>query len=248
MLSKNKNAVHILEQNIDNIDFYSLQFNTNPKAISILEKYISSRHIHIPIQKDDKFWVYLGTRTHLINIIEKNLDKINWYYLISNENAIHILEKNLDKVDFKFFSRNKKAIHILEKNLHRVDWYSLSQNTSAIHILEKNIDKIRWDALSQNKNAIHILEKNQDKINWENLSQNNKALSILSQPHNIDKINWYNLSKNLGLFDLDYLEMSKHRTKIIEPELLAKALHPSRVSKWLEYHIDQGYDICNFEY
>jgi len=42
--------------------------------------------------------------------------------------------------------------------------------------------------------------------------------------------------------------MSKERTKIIEYELMIKALHPSKVNKWLEYHIKNGGDICDFEY
>ena len=51
-----------------------------------------------------------------------------------------------------------------------------------------------------------------------------------------------------NLFELDYLDMSKERTKIIEQELMTKALHPSTVSKWLDYHIENGGDICDFEY
>ena len=42
--------------------------------------------------------------------------------------------------------------------------------------------------------------------------------------------------------------MSKERTKIIEQELMTKALHPYTVSKWLDYHIENGGDICDFEY
>ena len=42
--------------------------------------------------------------------------------------------------------------------------------------------------------------------------------------------------------------MSKQRTKIIEKELIAKALHPSRISKWLNYHLENGKDISDFEY
>ena len=42
--------------------------------------------------------------------------------------------------------------------------------------------------------------------------------------------------------------MSKEKTKIIEQELISKALHPSRISKWLEYHIENGGTTWNFEY
>jgi len=47
---------------------------------------------------------------------------------------------------------------------------------------------------------------------------------------------------------LDYLAMSKVRTKIIEKELIIKALHPSRISKWLDYHLANGENIYDFEY
>ena len=85
-----------------------------------------------------------------------------------------------------------------------------------------------------------------NKIDWWNLSKNPNAIPLLKQ--NIDKIDWEALSQNPNLFELDYLAMSKERTKIIEKELMIKALHPSRVSKWLDYYIENGGDICDFEY
>ena len=42
--------------------------------------------------------------------------------------------------------------------------------------------------------------------------------------------------------------MSRQRVKLIESELISKALHPSRISKWLDYHIENGKDISDFEY
>ena len=53
---------------------------------------------------------------------------------------------------------------------------------------------------------------------------------------NISKINWVNISKNPGLFELDYIAMSQQRTKIIKSELIEKALHPDRISGWLDYN------------
>ena len=38
MLSTNKNAIHILEKNIDKIDYDSLVLNKNPEVIPILDK------------------------------------------------------------------------------------------------------------------------------------------------------------------------------------------------------------------
>ena len=47
--------------------------------------------------------------------------------------------------------------------------------------------------------------------------------------------------------DLDYQELSKDRSKIIYSELLQKALHPSRVSKWLDHHCENGGNPEDFE-
>ena len=87
---------------------------------------------------------------------------------------------------------------------------------------------------------------NNDKINWIALSRNSNDIHLLEQ--NIDKINWWALSVNPNLFELDYLAMSKEKNKIIKYELMTKALHPSRISKWLEYHIENGGTTWNFEY
>ena len=103
-----------------------------------------------------------------------------------------------------------------------------------------------WWFISENPNAIHFLKQNPNKIDWSYLSENPNAIPLLEQ--NIDKINWWALSVNPNLFEFDYLAMSKERTKIIEQELISKALHPYRINKWLDYHIENGGDICNFEF
>jgi hypothetical protein len=110
------------------------------------------------------------------------------------------------------------------------------------------MDKVYWYLLSSNPNAIPILEQNHNNIHWDTFSANPNALPMLSQPQHSHKIDWKYLSKNPGLFEIDYIAMSKQRTQLIERELIAKALHPSRVSKWLDYHLENGYDIYDFDY
>jgi hypothetical protein len=56
------------------------------------------------------------------------------------------------------------------------------------------------------------------------------------------------LIENPSLFDLDYIAMAKNKSKIIYNELIEKALAPTRVSKHLYYHLDQGYNIVDFDY
>jgi hypothetical protein len=86
-------------------------------------------------------------------------------------------------------------------------------------LLVQNPDKINWeinwDLLSGNPNAISLIEKNQDKIYWSSLSQ------------------------NPGIFESDYQEMSKDRTKIIYQELMQRALHPSRVLQWIYDEVEK---------
>jgi len=118
----------------------------------------------------------------------------------------------------------------------RFNWLSSNPNVEAIQILEQNQDKIDWEFLSLNPNAIQLLEQNQDKIDWIALSFNPNAIQLLEQ--NQDKIQWTNLFTNPNIFEHDYLSMSKERTKIIYQELIQKALHPSRVLKWIEVGIE----------
>jgi hypothetical protein len=47
-----------------------------------------------------------------------------------------------------------------------------------------------------------------------------------------------------GIFEPDYQEMSKDRTKIIYQELMTRALHPSRVLQWI--HEENEEDDCEF--
>jgi hypothetical protein len=51
---------------------------------------------------------------------------------------------------------------------------------------------------------------------------------------------------NKSVFDLDYKAMSNFNTNIIYSELLAKALHPSKIEKWLDYYIANGGNLYDF--
>ena len=102
-LSKNKAAIHILEKNLDKVDWWGL-LSGNEAAIHILEKNL-----------DKVNWWILSMNRAAIYILEHNLDKVDWCNLSYNEAAIPILEKNLDKVNWHALSRNKAAIHLLAK-------------------------------------------------------------------------------------------------------------------------------------
>jgi hypothetical protein len=50
-----------------------------------------------------------------------------------------------------------------------------------------------------------------------------------------------------AVYELDYKAMSKVRSKLLYIELMEKALHPSRVRKWLDYHCENGGEVDDFE-
>lgn len=125
----------------------------------------------------DYCWQHLGENLHpeISKIIEDNQDKACWHHGLpfkTDEQMIQLIEKNLDKIHWAGLSSNPAAIHILKANLNKICWSNLSYNLAAIHLLEANPDKINWTGLSANSAAIHLLEANQDKIDWQQLSKN----------------------------------------------------------------------------
>ena len=92
-LSRNHNAIQLLEQNQDKIDWDWI--STNPNAIHLLE------------QNPDKInWILLSENRNAIHLLEQNPDKICWFNISKNPNAIHIFEQNLHKIDWNWISYN----------------------------------------------------------------------------------------------------------------------------------------------
>ena len=148
-----------------------------------------------------------------------NQDKIDWKRLSRNPNAISLLLLNQDKIDWMELSRNRNAISILALNEDKINWYNLSENPKAIRILQKNLDKIDWFGLSGNHNALSILSLNQDKINFKQFAQNSSIIEFEYEKSDYDNM--------------------KDRCNIYKKELIEKALHPSRIKKYL----DQGMSL-----
>ena len=226
-LSSNENAIEILKQYPEYIDWDGLSSNSN--AIDLLEQ--CPERIN---------WDYLSLNPNAIHLLEKNLKKVCWRNLSSNHNAIDILKRYPDNIEWYNFLRNPNIIEydytnscyklldfinpnkiiwsqlchnpnpnvisILEANLDKVNssrencWCSISENPNAIKLLEKYPEKIAWNWLSRNYNAIHLLEANIEKVNWLVLSCNQNAIHLLES--NIEKVNWENLSRNPNAIDI----------------------------------------------
>jgi len=237
-LSRNKNAVQLLEQNplhYDKIGWGNLSVNKSPRAIRLLEQNL-----------DKVDWSYLSMNPEAVDMLERHQDKIDWNELSGNPNpkaiqllenyvknhperpeysrevwdilsgnpaAIHILEANPSKIDWHWFSENPKGIRLIEENLDKVNWFELSMNPEAIRIMEKNLDKVRWTTAVWNRNPeiIRFLEQHLDKINLENWSDLNfhpDAIPLLEK--NPDKIDFSNLSENENALHI----LEKNRDKI----------------------------------
>ena len=146
----NDNALKLLEQNQEKIDWNWLSFNSNDIALKLLKK-----------QNQEKInWDSLSLNTNdiALKLLQQNPMKINWKYLACNPNDI--------------------ALKLLQQNPENIDWRSLSENSNdmALKLLQDNPEKINWVWLSKNSNdnALKLLQQNPDKIDWDSLSRNPK--------------------------------------------------------------------------
>jgi len=251
--SSNPAVMAFLETHPDKIQWNQLSQNTCSDAIKILEK-----------NQDKINWLVLSSNPSAMQLINNNLDKVYWTSLCLNTNpeVISILEQNLDKIDFSYLSSNPNAIHILEQNLDKINVYKLSENPNAMDILMKHPELIDDTLIMTNPSALSYLEPLVVNNNHHNVyyiaTYNSNAFQFIekmlekkfiSNNNILDIHNKLIVNDSLeSLFDLDYQAMSKARTKLLEYELMAKALHPSRVSKWVDYHYDNGGTAADFEY
>ena len=130
-LSENINAIALLEQFPEKINYVCL--SSNPNAIHLLE------------QNMDKIdWSMLSMNPNAIHILEQNIDKIDWYRLSLNQNTIHLLEKNIDKIVWHMLSENP--------SIFEYDWVAMRNRMKLIEeelvanrFHPKNMDKfVSW--------------------------------------------------------------------------------------------------------
>ena len=93
-LSRNPNAIHLLEQNMNKIYWFLLSVNSN--AIHLLEK-----------NMDKIDWYDLSQNPNAIHLLEKNIYKINWDYLSRNPNIF--------TYDYNKMKKNRISSGIIEE-------------------------------------------------------------------------------------------------------------------------------------
>ena len=223
-LSSNPEAIEILEENINKIDWYYILKNPaalhlikgNEDKIQNIETFFENSNSEIVEYLYEIFGNTIDwKRTKSINklienpaaikIIEANIEKINPKILCYNPAAIHLINlADETKLSMLGLCENYEAINIIEQPNMQVTYLSLCANVNpkAIKIVKKNISKIKgimWEILCSNPAAMNIIKENINKLPyslqyWKELCENPEAIDILEQ--NSDKIIWKSLSKN----------------------------------------------------
>ena len=82
-----------------------------------------------------------------------------------------------------------------------------------------------------------MLKANPRKINWRQLCRNPNPEAIEMLKAHPENIEWNMISCNPNIFVYDYEKIAK-RIWLFNEELIAKALHPKRIAKWLDHGMD----------
>ena len=136
---RNKYAVKMIENKIDNIepdDLYYIASNIN--AIHIIENNMNNIHNNNTMHQLCKN----ENAIHIIEKLDTN--NINWYNLCSNKNAIPIIRKNMDKIiwDALCMNTSKEAMEMLENNMDKIIYMMLSMNPSIFEVDIKETTKL----------------------------------------------------------------------------------------------------------
>lgn len=101
-------------------------------------------HLKLPdwFEKDKLCWINLSRNPNAIDLLRKNIDKINYYSLCDNPNSVDIFceqpEQLCRDLDWGEIVFNKHFVDILtniENFDKRIDWISLMMNETAIDLL-----------------------------------------------------------------------------------------------------------------
>jgi len=189
---------------------YWLRLSTNPATMHIMNDpkyypYIDWRGIvynknALELVKNNlhmiyKRWAFICGSPYLIDIIEKNMNKVNWCWLSYNYNAIHILEKNIEKINVNNLRLNKNGFQLLLRINHNFNNNNLYNNNiiyKYFNYCEQN--NIQFTLINQ------LSEYGYTEKHMEFLKHNN---------------NYNNLSKNPNIFEYDYKRMRETRQALL---------------------------------
>ena len=210
-VSMNEKAIDVLYANMDKIDYATLCFNKNPRAIKLIEANL-----------DKVYWKFLSCNPKAISILLNNLDKIDWSNFSGNSasEAVDMLLLNTNKIDWAEFSMNSniKAINYLKEHPDKIIWKMLccNENAEIVSIIKENMEELDtscWNRLKENYgiNDFLVIQKRE---NWSLISQHSKDIEYIKT--NLDKVEWSQLSANPNMlpiiidnpYNIDYYWLS----------------------------------------
>ena len=206
-LSANPSAIDLIRANPDKINVDML--NLNPNAL----EFISESNVN---------WYWFSSNPALFksSFVTDEL-------ILANLFKSQII-KNKSMDSYRFISRN--LLHFSRRMYYDL----ISCNPFAFNYARNYephvLHNLNYTMLSENPEAIQLLIQNSEKIYWPNFCKNPAAIDYIQC--NTDKIA-PSIWQNPGIFELDYQAMSIQRTNILLEELMATALHPSRIEYWL---------------
>jgi hypothetical protein len=242
ILSSNPRAISILKRNIGLIDWNMFSLNTSEEALDLLEQFperinfgflsenTNPRAIAILRENIDKIaWGKLSANPcdEAVDLIMENKDRID-YYLLSKNN-------------------NPRAVELLKENPEKISWYNLCRNSckEAVKLLADNPDKIFWEILcmcASQKEQVDIMRDHLHLVNWHMVSMNSSKLVFNFLEENKEKMVWYtgilneNIFETITTYDYAGIRGARHD---LHSEFHAWAGHPIRmVSKWRDWGFD----------
>jgi hypothetical protein len=158
-LSRNKNAIMILEHHTDKI--YSWDVCIDRCRILLM------RDSHAPPMGN----------LHQIHpdslvVISLSWDDINWVWLKNHPEVVDKLVTRIagnQKDAFFYLSSKPESYFIFDNYPHLIQWHGLSRNKAAIKLLLNKPDKIDWRHIYYNEKASVIMEHFPDNIVWKRL-------------------------------------------------------------------------------
>ncbi len=249
--SHNPAALAFLEKHPKKIDWHILSGNESEYAIRILEK-----------NPDKIRWHVLSANPSALDIMCDYQDKIDWWSFCKNPNprAIRIIEHNLADINIEALSSNPDAFHIISENLDKISlhWLARNPNPKVFDLFMEHPDLMEVSSFLVNPNVLPYLETHMelldDVYNLREFIHNPNCVQFFEKKlaegfifnDDMDMICMH-MFEHTSIYDLDYQAMSKIRSKLLYPELIEKAFHPSRVGKWLDYYCENGGAVDDFE-
>jgi len=171
-LSRNPDAIDIIDTYRHKIKWRDLCGNTHPRAIQILKE----NQLAKANGDDDIYWdeINMNTSTEAINFLHspENRRHIDWKIFSTNTSPLAI-EMLINK-EIEEYKLNDARFNRLNDR-QRISWENLSGNPKAISLLEK-----KWkDEKSLKLNEYKKLKSKKYIINWSEMSKNPRAIHLL---------------------------------------------------------------------